>query len=466
MTDITQNNGNTTTNHQNQNTTKELFGGNQAVFENLEKFEQISNPTGDLDFDFAFEEALDQDEAQNTETQPTQEEFTSSAIDHTETDLSDTSSAGEAFSPEDTITFQELSNLKDNQRETVDSTEKENTQTTENIFEKIANNHHAQDQDTLKIENLQITDETIASQVDESEENLTQLASKEKVMKADFSFPSTTSEETNPNTPNQENIDLEKSWPKEEKNTLSPNQKDQDATIAQKEQQILTQKRASSVTRADKNSSESEGNIPQTQENIKHETHDPSEEQKANSDTNKNTNTISTDEQAHQQLENEPTQGESKYIQKYLNLLHTTEKILEIKGVLEKTEITNFDILGNDSPKNQTIYTFTPERAWPLTKLIITKTEKDLIQNTTLTHTLEFYSSEENHNLHISVDDFLLYQEIPDLEDAMKGMQVDDKLNKFIFLLGEKLSPLEKERETLQEAKEKQKAFRTVFRNF
>lgn len=211
MTDITQNNGNTTTNHQNQNTTKELFGGNQAVFENLEKFEQISNPTGDLDFDFAFEEALDQDEAQNTETQPTQEKFTSSAIDHTETDLSDTSSAGEAFSPEDTITFQELSNLKDNQRETVDSTEKENTQTTENIFEKIANNHHAQDQDTLKIENLQITDETIASQVDESEENLTQLASKEKVMKADFSFPSTTSEETNPNTPNQENIDLEKS---------------------------------------------------------------------------------------------------------------------------------------------------------------------------------------------------------------------------------------------------------------
>lgn len=50
---------------------KQLFGGNQEVFDNLEKFEQLTNPTGEEDVDFAFEDLLDQEE--NAEAPTTQE---------------------------------------------------------------------------------------------------------------------------------------------------------------------------------------------------------------------------------------------------------------------------------------------------------------------------------------------------------------------------------------------------------
>lgn len=46
---------------------KQLFGGNQEVFDNLEKFEQLTNPTGEEDLDFAFEDLLDEaDPAQSS----------------------------------------------------------------------------------------------------------------------------------------------------------------------------------------------------------------------------------------------------------------------------------------------------------------------------------------------------------------------------------------------------------------
>lgn len=39
-----------------------LFGGNAAVFENLDKFEQISNPVGEPTFDFEFEDAIGEEQ--------------------------------------------------------------------------------------------------------------------------------------------------------------------------------------------------------------------------------------------------------------------------------------------------------------------------------------------------------------------------------------------------------------------
>ena len=48
---------NTVSQNQESWTKRSFFWGNESVFENLEKFEQISNPTGaDQEFDFSFEE--------------------------------------------------------------------------------------------------------------------------------------------------------------------------------------------------------------------------------------------------------------------------------------------------------------------------------------------------------------------------------------------------------------------------
>lgn len=47
---------------------KAIFGGNQAAFDNLEKFEQLTNPIdSDETIDFEFDEFLDQEQAAKIE---------------------------------------------------------------------------------------------------------------------------------------------------------------------------------------------------------------------------------------------------------------------------------------------------------------------------------------------------------------------------------------------------------------
>ena len=48
---------------------QQIFWGNQEAFANLEKFEQISNPTLDQDFNFDLEDSLTTEE--NTESEQT-----------------------------------------------------------------------------------------------------------------------------------------------------------------------------------------------------------------------------------------------------------------------------------------------------------------------------------------------------------------------------------------------------------
>ncbi|MDO4713826.1 MAG: hypothetical protein Q4B28_04185 [bacterium] len=191
MTDLNQNTTTQTTTTQT-SPTKELFGGNQAVFDNLEKFEQISNPTGDLDFDFAFEDALEQYEKENTpETHADQQENKESH----------------------TITFDELSQLHqpsdDSETQTNSASDKEIPipNKNDNIFQKLTH-PTPQQESPFEIETIPALEPENESNED-TEDQLTQLATTEKVMEADFSFsqtsiPEQTTHSTEHTTPNSQ----------------------------------------------------------------------------------------------------------------------------------------------------------------------------------------------------------------------------------------------------------------------
>jgi hypothetical protein len=66
----------------------------------------------------------------------------------------------------------------------------------------------------------------------------------------------------------------------------------------------------------------------------------------------------------------------------------------------------------------------------------------------------------------VKVDEFKLYEELIDLQDPVKQLQVWDKLKKFDFLFKSKLSDLEEKMEEIKAMKEKMKVFRDIFRNF
>ena len=98
--------------------------------------------------------------------------------------------------------------------------------------------------------------------------------------------------------------------------------------------------------------------------------------------------------------------------------------------------------------------------------VMIKKIEKDYARDEENEHTLEFTSEEENSNLVVNVDSFKLYEELIDLQDPVKQLQVGDKMKKFAFLFQGKISELEEKYEEAKERKEKMKAFRDIFRNF
>jgi hypothetical protein len=66
--------------------------------------------------------------------------------------------------------------------------------------------------------------------------------------------------------------------------------------------------------------------------------------------------------------------------------------------------------------------------------VMIKKIEKDYARNEENEHTLEFTSEEENSNLVVNVDSFKLYEELIELQDPVKQLQVGDKMKKFAFL--------------------------------
>lgn len=111
-------------------------------------------------------------------------------------------------------------------------------------------------------------------------------------------------------------------------------------------------------------------------------------------------------------------------------------------------------------------YIISQEPEEEINSLTIKKIEKNYANEEENEHVLEFTTAEENKNLIVKVDTYVLYEEEKDLVDPVKQLQVSDKMKKFIFLLQEKQSDLQEKYEVIKEEKEKKRAFRDIFRNF
>lgn len=64
------------------------------------------------------------------------------------------------------------------------------------------------------------------------------------------------------------------------------------------------------------------------------------------------------------------------------------------------------------------------------------------------------------------VDEYLLYQEDELADNEREEHEVTTKIDKFIFLFEQKERELNQKLERQQAEREKQKAFRAIFRNF
>ena len=164
----------------------------------------------------------------------------------------------------------------------------------------------------------------------------------------------------------------------------------------------------------------------------------------------------------------EDTTGLSQLVIQFKELVNLSKQMLKLeKDITNNSEAENHEveIIWNNTEKNMTRYLVSLNED-NLTSIMIKKIEKDYARDEENEHTLEFTTEEERLNLIVNVDWFKLYEELIDLQDPVKQLQVWDKMKKFAFLFQWKISELEEKYEELKERKEKMKVFRDIFRNF
>ncbi len=140
---------------------------------------------------------------------------------------------------------------------------------------------------------------------------------------------------------------------------------------------------------------------------------------------------------------------------KFDELIRNTKAVY---GLLDKKADEWFDLIWWNDDRIKTTYKISMMED---NHVEIQKEEFNKVDETNLTHTLDFILNKES--LSVNVDDELLYDEVNDLqENPNKKMQVMEKLNKFIFLVSEEYKKVEKEKWE----KEKRNKMKWVFRNF
>ena len=139
---------------------------------------------------------------------------------------------------------------------------------------------------------------------------------------------------------------------------------------------------------------------------------------------------------------------------KFWELQRKTEQIHKL---VWKDLDVGFDLLWWNDDRQKTIYKIISWEDY----VEIEKEELNKEDESTKTNLLWFVL--DWNNLEIYVNDVLLYNEIPDLQnDPNKKMQVLEKMNKFIFLLDEEYKKIQK----YKKEKEERNAVKWVFRNF
>ena len=393
---------------------QQIFWGNQEAFANLEKFEQISNPTLDQDFNFDLEDSFTTEE--NTESDQT----------------------------------------KSSENSILD---------VENIFESVA-----------KAEPIEISKPEVAvsESVSEPESVLETETPEVKEEVSEFKAPENVIQPQNEPATTTESSEQTASTPQEVSRKEIPSQDiwsfNEDKIEIKKEATIKPEPASNSFSEQKQEQEKQINNnkdqrIIETKVEIKHE-NKLSENPKINNKEEKVENKEETAPQnkelaAHQKLEFEPTPESTQIIKKYFHLLNNISKILTTQDNLTGKKTNEFSISTPTENETITYITSLEENTASLNiRKIIQKSGQEDEK-----HHLNFNLKSPKKNLIVTIDDFKLYEEEIDLTDASKALNVTNKFSKFEFLYREELSKLEDELGE-KEKKKQTKVFSTIFHQF
>lgn len=395
---------------------QQIFWGNQEAFANLEKFEQISNPTLDQDFNFDLEDSLTTEE--NTESEQTKS---------TENSILDVENIFESVAKAEPIQISrpEVAVSESvSEPESVLEPETETPEVKEDVSEfKTPENVIQSPNEPV------ITPETSEQAISTPQE----ISRKEIPSQDIWSF-------------NEDKIEIKKEA------TIKPEPASNSFSQPKQEQEKLT----------DNNNNQ---RITETKVEIKHEnkvSENPKFNNKEEKVENKKETVVQNEElSAHQKLEFEPSPESTQIIKKYFHLLNNISKILTTQENLTGKKTNEFSISTPTENETITYITSLEENTASLNiRKIIQKSGQEDEK-----HHLNFNLKSPKKNLIVTIDDFKLYEEEIDLTDASKALNVTNKFSKFEFLYREELSKLEDELEE-KEKKKQTKVFSTIFHQF
>ena len=389
---------------------QQIFWGNQEAFANLEKFEQISNPTLDQDFNFDLEDSFTTEE--NTESDETKS--TGNSILDVENIFESVAKAEpiEIWMPEVAVS------------ESVSKPEPEIPEIKEEVSEFKAS------EDISQSQNEPLTTPESSEQITSTPE---EVSRKEILSQNSWSI-------------NEDKTEIKKEAtikPEPASNSFSEQKQEQEKQMNNNKDQRITE----------------------TKVEIKHENkllENPKMNNKEEKVENKEETVVQNEElSAHQKLEFEPSPESTQIIKKYFHLLNNISKILTTQEALTGKKTNEFSISTPTENETITYITSLEENTASLNiRKIIQKSGQEDEK-----HHLNFNLKSPKKNLIVTIDDFKLYEEEIDLTDASKALNVTNKFSKFEFLYREELSKLEDELEE-KEKKKQTKVFSTIFHQF
>lgn len=386
-----------------------FWGTNAAAFENLERFEQITNPVGEPNFEFQFEDVAPQGQNQDQKS-----EFSPDGSSPDLTPQTSQSASVPEFSADDFVA----------------SSQNQTTLPDDLII--------TPSEPAVGGSALLNADSDIAAQTVSADASF--WVSEQVSQIAESDFVKDVSDAVLSDVSSQENSS--------DKADFS----DQSIPVTQDFGVVET---VSSLVDSDS---------PAIESNFEESTSD-TPDQSVPEDESSELVSTNTELQAHQELEQEPVSERSKLMQKFVNLVTSAKEILRFQRHLHQ-DSESFEISGGRTSQSQIFYTISLDQNSEIPILHFQKNEIFSATQESQQHLLTLTSETLDHNLQISIDKEPLYVENIDLLEGNKLVFVSEKLNKFEFFFSDKEKELSDQREKIKAEKEKKAWLNAIFRAF
>lgn len=386
-----------------------FWGTNAAAFENLERFEQITNPVGEPNFEFQFEDVVPQGQNQDQKS-----EFSPDGSSPDLTPQTSQSASVPEFSADDFVA----------------SSQNQTTLPDDLII--------TPSEPAVGGSALLNADSDIAAQTVSADASF--WVSEQVSQIAESDFVKDVSDAVLSDVSSQENSS--------DKADFS----DQSIPVTQDFGVVET---VSSLVDSDS---------PAIESNFEESTSD-TPDQSVPEDESSELVSTNTELQAHQELEQESVSERSKLMQKFVNLVTSAKEILRFQRHLHQ-DSESFEISGGRTSQSQISYTISLDQNSEIPILHFQKNEIFSATQESQQHLLTLTSETLDHNLQISIDKEPLYVENIDLLEGNKLVFVSEKLNKFEFFFSDKEKELSDQREKIKAEKEKKAWLNAIFRAF